>query len=97
MLTVPAALAAVQVYRPVSLGWMKAICRDPELSTRWRTDSLSGCPSLCQVTEGGGEPSAWHCSVTEESTGARYFRVSELIAGGTAGHSKQKHHMQLKQ
>lgn len=84
-LTVPAALAAVQVYLPASLGWMKAICRDPEPRTLRRTVSLSTRPSLCHVTEGGGEPSAWHRSVTEASTGAKYSRVSELITGGTSG------------
>lgn len=64
---------------------MKAICRDPELRTLRRTVSLSTRPSLCHMTEGGGEPSAWHRSVTEESTGAKYSRVSELITGGTSG------------
>lgn len=92
-LTVPAALAAVHVYSPVSLGWMKAICREPELTARWRTDWPSGWPSLYHVTEGGGEPSAWHCSVTEESTGARYFLVSELMVGGTTGQSVNRNTM----
>lgn len=70
-LTVPAGLDAVQVYRPVSSDWIKASCRDPELSRRRRTDSARGCPSLFHVTDGGGEPPTWHWSTTEESVGAR--------------------------
>lgn len=95
MLTVPAALAAVQVYRPESVGWTKVICREPELRTRCRTDSTNGWPSLCHVTKGGGEPSARHCSITEESTGAMYVWVSELITGGTAGQNNYKNYTQF--
>jgi len=83
-LVVPATLAAVQVYLPVSPGWEKAICSAPVLRTRWCMDSLSGCPSLYQVIEGVGKPSEWHCRVTDASSATVYTFMSEVMTGGTA-------------
>lgn len=82
-LVVPATLAAVQVYLPVSPGWAKAICSAPVLRTRWRTDSLSSCPSLYQVIEGVGKPSEWHCRVTDASSATLYALMSDVMIGGT--------------
>lgn len=79
----PATLAAMHVYWPASSGWANAICRAPELRMRWRRDSVSACPSLCQVMSGGGKPSASHSRETGLSTAVTYSFWWELMAGGT--------------